>query len=247
MRLAFALTLAVIACSSSAILLAQSSEQPERIAASFLLALGRAPSAEELAHWAQQGDVSIAQLIARHRERLQADPAVQRAVATKAERDAFGRVSPESEVDAAQPPATYTELVQQHLRRLAERPAEYEQVIRRAYQTVVRRDAYDLEFAYWQKHDTLSYTLLVGCVEDWARRNQPGLMVTAGTPTVSINSEYLATIRLSPAIAQEAREAAGWVTATEGGFSPAFGRNLIAPGGAKLVTGGRIAFAAAGR
>lgn len=51
--------------------------------------------------------------------------------------------------------------------------------------------------------------LLVGCIEDWARRNQPGLMLTAGTTAASVSCVYLRTRRLSPAVAEEAREAAG--------------------------------------
>jgi hypothetical protein len=244
LRLAFA---SVLFALTPWALFAEASPQHERVAASFLLALGRVPAPDEAAHWLQLGEQPIAWLIARHRERLQNDPAGQRAVATKAQQDAFGRLDEHELASSAVSPATYTELMQRHLRRLAEQPADYDRVIRRAYQWVVRREAYDPELAYWKKHDTLSYAMLVGCIDDWARRNQPGLMVTAGIATVSMNCEFLATVKLSPAIAQEARKAAGLAAPGEEELALAFGRNLVAPGGAGIVTGGRVAFAAVGR
>jgi hypothetical protein len=77
-------------------------------------------------------------------------------------------------------------------------------------------------------------------MEDWARRNQPGLMVTSGTPTISINCDYLATVRLSPKVAAEAREGAGLPPAGDGGT------HVIAAGAGAIVSGGRIHFAMAG-
>ena len=61
-----------------------------------------------------------------------------------------------------------------------------------------------MEIEYWKRQPALSYALLVGCIEDWARRNRPGLMATTGVASVSVNSAYLATIRLSPGVASPA-------------------------------------------
>jgi hypothetical protein len=133
-----------------------------------------------------------------------------------------------------------------HLKWLAEHPAEYEQVINHAYQFLIHRDVYSLELAYWKTHDTLPYSLLVACLESWARRNQPGLMVTSGTLMVSINSDYLTTARLSPAIALEARAAAGLPPMEDVANPAAFGRNIVAAGAAELVSSGHICFVAAG-
>jgi beta-glucanase (GH16 family) len=79
-------------------------------------------------------------------------------------------------------------------------------------------------------------------VYDWARRNQPGLMFTAGVPSAAVNNPYLATARLSPAVAAEARAAAAL-----GSPSPAaLGLHIVAPGATSVASVGGVHFAAAG-
>jgi len=221
---------------------AQPAEQTERIAASFMLALGRAPSAGETESWAKQGPLSVADLIARLRTQLATDPAAKQAMVVKAGEDAFGRTPSGDEIARWSEGAhTYTELVQAQLAWLAGRPADYAQVLQRAYQFFLRRDPYPTEVSYWKSRPTLSYALLVACLENWARRNQPGLMETSGDATVSVNSGFLTTVRLSPAIAAEVRAAIGFPAA------PAPGHNLIAAGAKGIVSAGGIHFVAAGR
>ena len=188
-------TLATIPSASRA----EAPVQSERIAASFVLTLGRAPTAAEIASAEKVGICFGQRLVAHQRQRLESDPALKQATAIKAWRDAFGREPSLAELSGTPSgKQTYTEQVKSHIKYLAEHPEEYERVMERAYRLVIRRGVYAEEIAYWKKRDTLSYVLLVGCVEDWGRRNAPGLMVTAGTPTVSVNSIYLTTIRLSP-------------------------------------------------
>jgi hypothetical protein len=227
--------------------LANSSAQSDRIAASYVLALGRVPSGAEIAEAEKAGELPISELVSRLRQRLRSDAALKGAVAVKAWKDAFGREpSPGDLSRSAEDSSTYTELMQAHIQSLAKDQAEYEKVLERAYRLVIRRGVYPGEIAYWKKHDTLPYALLVGCVEDWGRRNAPGLMETTGTATVSVNSNYLTTVRLSPAIAAEARKAAGLSTDAPADVIAATGRTLVAAGAANLVSGGRIPFAATG-
>ncbi|HTO04546.1 MAG TPA: hypothetical protein VL069_12625 [Opitutus sp.] len=221
--------------------------QTERIEASYVLAFGRAPSPAEIAKAGELGAIDLADLIARHRQQLEADAALKRVTAVKAWKDAFGREPTDKEIaSSVSGNATYTELMKRHIQSLAANAAEYEKVMERAYRLVIRRGVYAEEIAYWKKYDTLPYALLVGAIEDWGRRNAPGLMVTTGTPTVSINSNYLTTIRLSPTVATEARAAAGLAVPGTADFIAASGRNLIAAGAGNLVTGGRMHFAATG-
>ena len=223
---------------------AQTEEQKQRISASCMLALGRAPSPSELSDSAAK---SVAELIERHRLQIQNDAATKRAVIVKACEDAFGHEPSEEEIRSwSTDVRTYSELMTQHIQWLAAHPAEYEQVMNRAYQQLIHRDVYPLEVTYWENHDTLPYALLVACIESWARRNQPGLMVTSGTATVSMNSDYLTTVRLSPAIAAEARTAAKLAPAADVADPNAFGRNLIAPGAGEIITSGHICFTAIG-
>ncbi len=227
--------------------LAQPPDQLERVAASFVLALGRTPSPAEIERWASQGPRSVADLLAQHRRELQDSAEAQRAVVARANQDAFGRASTEGESVGAPAGSTYVELMQGHLKRLAERPAEYEQVVHRAYQRVLRRDAYSIEIDYWKRRPTLSFVLLVGCVEDWARRNRPGLMATAGAPSVSVNSDYLAAVRLSPGVAREARLATGLMPDGAPALASSAGRSVVAPGAGQVASVGGIHFTAAGK
>ena len=236
---AFLLLAAVLPLSAEAAP-APSAEQTQRIAAAYVLAFGRAPSAAELAQWSEQGPLSIADLIARHRERLASDPAARRAAVIKAGQDALGRTPAEDEIARWSEGAhTYSELMQRHLAWLAGHPADYAAIIRRAYQFLLRRNPYPSEVDYWKSRATLSYALLVACLENWDRRNQPGLMETSGEATVSVNSVFLITIPLSPAVAAEARAAAG-LSAAPAGY------NLVAPRADAVVTSGGMFFAAAG-
>ena len=88
----------------------------------------------------------------------------------------------------------------------------------------------------------LPFALLAACIDDWARRNQPGLTVTSGPAAVNINSPYLVTVRLSPGLAEEVRAAAGF----ERPRNPALGYHVLAPGAGRVASVGGIHFVAAG-
>jgi hypothetical protein len=239
-------SLSLVVCAAlvflGAVVSAAPDVQQERLDAASLLALGRAPSAAE--RQACGAPASVAELIARQREQLRGDAAAQRAVVVRAWRDAFGREPGQSENAAAL--GTYAELVQRHLQWLASHPADYRQVVDRAYRLTVGREAFPMEQDYWRDRATLSFAMLVGCVDSWARRNAPGLMATTGTPSVSINCRYLVTLRLSPAVAAETRLATGLAPADAPALALACGRNLIAPGAGAITSIGGIHFVAAG-
>jgi hypothetical protein len=245
----FALTLAAAVVLFSGTARAQSEEQTQRITTSYLVALGRAPSAAELNVDSQAPGLSIATAIERRRELIQKDAGTKRAVIIKAFEDAFGREPSEDEIrDGQKGNRTYSELMSAHVTRLAEHPTEYEQVMNRAYRLVIHRDIYPMEVEYWKKRSTVPYYLLAACLEDWARRNQPGLMVTSGETIISFNNSCLSTIQLSPKIAAEARTLLGLPT-SENENAPnqaSFGRNIVATGAAEIVSSGHINFVAAG-
>ena len=230
-----------------AAVLAQPAAWQERIAASYLLALGRSPTAAETDRWAREEPVPLAALVDRHRRQLEGDAGLARAVVVKAGQDAFGRAPSEDQVKGlAASGATYTDLVQRHLKWLAEHAVEYEQVVHNAYRLVLQREAYSVEIDYWKRQPTLSFALLAACIEDWARRNRPGLTATSGVPSVSMNSEYLDTVRLSPTAAAEARVIAGMAPAGDAALAYAAGRNVVAAGAEQIASVGGIYFAAAG-
>jgi hypothetical protein len=234
-----------LACLSAAVL-AQAPVQEERIAASFVLALGRMPMPDERQRWVTNDQVPLAGYVDRHRRQLSGDRAAEQAVIVKASQDAFGRAPTDEEARSLSGVGIYADLMQRHLKWLAGHPADYEQVMHRAYRLLLKRDAYSVEIEYWARQPVLSFALIVGCVEDWARRNQPGLMATAGVASVSVNSRYLATVRLSPGVAAEARSAAGMVKDADAALARALGRTVVAPGAERVASVGGITFIAAG-
>lgn len=226
---------------------ARADDRADRLAVSFLLGLGRAPAAAESAEWAKGDAATLPDLLARHRQRLQADKGAAEAVARRSGIDAFGRAPTPAEIAAwSAAGKTYAELLTDLLRTLAADPAEYQRLLDRAYQLHLARPPYSVEIEYWQDRPRLSFVLLVGCIENWARRNAPGLTATSGTPAISLGCPYLATIRLSPAVAAEARAAIGLAPAGGAEFAAALGRHLVAPGAAEIATVGRMHFAAVG-
>ena len=221
---------------------AQRAAQEERIGASFLLALGRTPTTSELAAWTSREPAPIAALLERHRAAIKNDAGVERDVLTRAGRDALGALPSADDVAGLRGAGTYADVMRRHVTWLAEHPADYERVLHRAYRTHLGRDAYSVELDYWKKYPALPYVFLVGCVENWALRNQPGLMATAGVPSVSVTSGYLSVVRLSPGVAAEARMAAGLPRSGPADLA----HHIVAPGADAVVSVGGIHFAAAG-
>lgn len=217
--------------------------QTERVSAAYVLVAGRLPTSEEIA--ALNGPTSVSELVTSLSQKLTADSSNREKVAKQAYADCFG-VDPSAD-RLTRANGNYTEQSKQHLQELAAHRDEYAKVVQRAYQRVIRREPYPEEIAYWNRYDVVPYALLSAAIENWGRRNQPGLMVTSGDPTVSINSLYLTAVRLSPAIADEVADALGSPRMRDDVYrvrAPA--RTVLTPGGAQLISNGGIAFVAAG-
>lgn len=225
--------------------MSQSAEYRELLATASMLSYGRPPSAFDLAH-AAKGKETLSDLVKGNGSRLQNDPVGQREVAMRAWHDAYGRAPVGTEADLRPSGATYTDLLKKHLGRLAANPDEYREVLDRAYQLVIRRDAYPEEVDYWKPYGALPFVLLVGAIENWAQRNQPGLMVTTGTPSISVNSRFNRTIRVSPALANEARVLLGLPVWTDVARLRDPGRNVVAVGAADIASVGGVHFLVTG-
>jgi hypothetical protein len=245
MKNRFLLLVAGLLWACSAAVAAESGIAVERREASFVLVLGREPLAAERAVGAGLEELSLVDLVARLREPLLVGGA-RREMLTRAWRDAFGRAPLPAEVEAAAGDVTYAAELQRLIGLLAERPDEYRQVLGRAYRTVLGRAPFEEELAYWAGYPKMSYVLLVGCIENWARRNAPGLMATTGTPAISVTSEQLSTLRLSPAVAAEARALVGLPPVGERALAPARGCTVVAPGAGEVVSVGGVYFIAFG-
>ncbi len=215
-------------------------------AAAGLLVLGRVPSAEELTASGAAGAKTAAQLRDHFTKHLNAEKSVQASAAKQAWRDAFGREASSDELGADGKGASYVELLRAHVAALGKNAADYDAVVQRVYQQVIRREPYDREMTYWRERGPLPFFLVAAALENWAQRNQPGLMVTGGTATVSINSSYLRGVVLMPGEAAAVREAFGLQPEESEAIANSGSRTIVAPGAWDLVSNGPIFFAAAG-
>ncbi len=218
---------------------AKPDEAQQRLAAGFLLAFGETLDPSLFAGETVEVFESVEAAYASFQSTLSQNTAAQQRVAQLAFLDAFGmhpdaEGAPTSEV--TDPTLTYWQQLKRHTEWLDRNPAAYKDVLERAYDWVVHREVYEEEVAYWKEYPTLPFILLAGGIEDWARRNQPGLMVTTGKATISLNCDYLSTLPLSPKLASEARSAIG--------LPPADGRghHIIAPAATSILSSGRIHF-----
>jgi hypothetical protein len=215
----------------------------ERIEAVFLLGLGRAPDVDERSAWADRAERPLVELLERQRERIRTDGAERRAVSARAWRDVHGRAPEEAEL-AGLPERIYAEHVRALAGGLAARSPVYREVVERAYRAALARAPFAEEQDYWNAFPPLPYLVLVGCVENWARRNAPGLMATTGAPTIGGGSPRLAVFRVSPALAAEARRA---LELPGGDLMNARGRNVILPGAGEIATVGGVHLLVVGR
>jgi len=184
----------------------------------------------------------MADLLARHLAAMQQDDAARREALAHAAFDVFGTTIVPGSGSRAGDLVTYADAVRAHLAHLSGAPDDYARVVHRAYHAVVERDAYARELDYWKQRPTLPFIYLAASIHDWARRNQPGLMVTAGVPSAGEHNPYLTSVRLSPAVAAEARRAAG----LDRSGPPVLARHIVAPGAASMVSVGGLHFAAVG-
>lgn len=241
---------ALVVCIAIAVLgvvaSAKPEEQQERIDASFLLAQGRCPTREERQIWTEPTERSFKELMDRQRDDLRKDASVRRAVASRATADAYGTEALPPELVSTSGEGTYSEQVQRHLEWLSTHPETYRQLVDRAYRHVVGREAYTIEQEYWRERKPLSYVMLVGCIDSWARRNAPGLMATTGTASISINCVHLVTRRLSPSVAAEVRAGSGFAPDGDAALALACDRDVIAPGASQIVSIGGIHLIAVG-
>lgn len=245
-RMIFCLMAAAIATAS----FAQDANQlrSERIQASYMLAFGRAPQSTEITYWQGRNESnSIADLLRNHKTYLGQDANTRTATIRRAYIDAMGRNPSADEIKYwSAYNQTYTELMKNHVQWLGGNPAEYEKVIKASYQFVLNRQPSAAEVGYWKGQGTYSYAMLVGCHEDWKKKNPPTAQKTSGRAELSTSSSYLSLVPLSAAIAIEARNSVGLVAAGGGNMVAAGGGNLVAAGGGNIVAAGGGNMVAAG-
>ncbi|PTX97921.1 hypothetical protein [Opitutus sp. ER46] len=237
---------AALCLATAALLAPAASAAPAKLsdphAAVFMLVHGRIPTDTERATLAgKPADLwrTLGNALAT------APESARRTVVERAYADVLGRAPSPTDLQRWQGQGkTYFAISSELACELEQPTAEYRAVMERAYRRVLDRAVYPGEIEYWSRRPVVTFALMTGCIDDWARRNQPGLMETAGTASVSVNSAWLTTLRLSPADADQLRATLGLPAAPR---SRAAGRNVIAAAGENVVSVGGVHFVAAGR
>ncbi len=214
----------------------------QRMEAAGLLVFGRVTPAASAAD-AAAATGTFADALTWQRQRLQEDRAQLTEVSRRAVADALGS---EATPDAAAQ-GDYVTQVQTHLRRLEGSADEYRQVIERAYRTTLNRVPYAEEFEYWATRPVTTFALMAACIDNWARRNQPGLMVTEGIPSVAVSSEWLEVVRVSPVLAVEIAPVLARPDGEPRAVAIAAGRTVLAPGADGVSSIAGVPFVAAGK
>lgn len=218
----------------------------ERINASYLLAFGRLPNSGEMTYWNGQGQKSVQQLVDLHNNYIkQNQSTIGREVIIKSYVDALGYRPSQSEINYhAAFNRSYTAMMSNHLVYIKGQPSEYEKVIKRSYQTILKREPNAGEINYWRQQGLLSYMILVNCHQDWKNRNAAG---QSQTTAISTSSPLLAVASVSSGVLNEVKATYSSLVSPGGGNVVASGGgNIVAAGGGNIVAAGGGNMVAAG-
>ncbi len=230
----------LILCTSSSIFAqAQLSEQEQRIQSSYITAFNRNASAGEVNYWKTQGNLSIPQLLARHKDYIKNNPGLWDGILNVSYTDAFGRPITDGEKNFhKQYPRTYFEIVNSHMEYLTKNPSLYDEVITRSYSRALGRNPTNDELKYWRGQPKTSFIWLFRAHTEWAAtQRRSNVAATSGSPRVIV----------SPAVLNQLKSAvAGLVAAGGGNLIGLDGSTLVAAGGGNLADPGGAYMVAAG-
>lgn len=218
----------------------------DRIQASYLIAFGRKATEDEIKFWAQHSPKSVEYLVGRHNEYLSQNPGVKRDAVRLSYLHAFGTEPEEGHYRHWVPGSdNYTGLMTKHLQWLRGNAAEYEAVLKRSYDRVLRRGPDKAELDWWKKQGTFSFILLAAAHEDWASKNGVKAPTVTGKPTLKVTSSFLSTVTVQPEVAKEAARLigndAGSLIGNDAGSLVAAGAgNMVAAGGGNMVAAGGL-------
>lgn len=225
-------------CTSFSTLFAQT-EQEQRIQSSYILAFNRKASTGEVDYWKTQGNLSMSQLLARHKDFIKNNPNIYDGILNVSYTDAFGRVITDDERKYhKQYPRTYLEMVNSHMDYLSKNPSLYDEVIQRSYSQALGRKASDDELKYWRGQTKCSFIWLFRAHTQWsATQRRSNVASTSGVASVSV----------TPGILKEVKLAASSLVAAGGGnLIGNDGSTLVAAGGGNLVGNDGASLVAAG-
>ena len=187
-----AFLLGILLCSFSISLFAQ---QDQRIRAAYMLAYGRSATGAEVTYWLGRGNLTIAQLVAFHRDYLKLDSANHIKVIEQSYLDALGRYPSDGEKKYyMQYNQTYTEIMENHIKFLKQNPAEYDKVINNSYGQVARPK----EMNFWRGKEVHPYYLIMAYHHTyWDRKQEEPFANAPGVINLQNSSSVTALCRMA--------------------------------------------------
>jgi hypothetical protein len=226
-----------IAALVSTSVFAQSADELKRqsIQASYLLALGKKPTAAELNYWMSQtinGDM-LKTLYENHRNWLQGNPEVKKDMIRRSFKNSYGRNPNDNEVNTnMQLNWTYTDWMNNHTAWLKKSSNDYEKAIQFAFQNVMGRYPTSSELSFWKGKGAMAYYVVASCVEQC---KNSGNSSNCNSNVFGTSTRFADAINVAPKVAASANNLIGQA-----------GGNVVAPGGANVVSAGGANVVAAG-
>jgi len=197
-------------------------EQEQRIQSSYILAFNKKATPDELNFWKTQGNLSVAQLLAKHKEWIKKTPSLWDGILRTSYTDAFGRTIQDGEYKFhIQYPRTYLEMMNSHMDYLNKNPSLYDNVIIESYKRVFGKPPITAELNYWKGQTKCSFIWLFRAHSQYASTQRRNVASMTG----------VAYVRVTPAMLAEVRSAAAGMVAAGGG-------NLIGNDGGTMVAAG---------
>ena len=213
-------------------------DQEQRIQASYVMAFNKTASGGEINYWKTQGNLSIAQLLARHKEYIINNKDLWDGILRVSYTDAFGRPIESGEYNFhIKYPRTYVEMMNAHMQYLNQNPSLYDNVIRESYKSVFGRGPQDGELNYWRGQQKVAYIWLFRAHVQYAansRRNQASM---SGVRTIPTTPGILSELRRA-VVGLVGNDGASLIGNDGGTLVAAGAGNLIGNDGSTLVAAG---------
>ncbi|MEJ7611910.1 MAG: hypothetical protein WKF88_12100, partial [Ferruginibacter sp.] len=182
-------------------------DQEQRIQTSYILAFNKQATGGEVNYWKTQGNLSVAQLLERHKQYIAGNRDLWNGILRVSYTDAFGRGITDGEYNFhIKYPRTYVEIMSAHMVYLNQNPALYDEVIRDSYRYAFNKNATEGEMNYWRGQQKVAWIWLFRAHMDYAASTRRNKASMSGVKFIPISS----------AVASETRRAVSNLVGNDG-------------------------------
>ncbi|MEJ7611877.1 MAG: hypothetical protein WKF88_11935, partial [Ferruginibacter sp.] len=213
-------------------------DQEQRIQTSYILAFNKQATGGEVNYWKTQGNLSVAQLLERHKQYIAGNRDLWDGVLRVSYTDAFGRAIKDGEYNFhIKYPRTYVEMMSAHMVYLNQNPSLYDEVIRESYRAVFGRNPADGELNYWKGQQKVAWIWLFRAHKEYAASNRRNTASMSGVKFIPVSASVMSETRraVSNLVGNDGASLIG----NDGGSMVAAGAgNLIGMDGSTMVAAG---------